>query len=75
MKGLNPCPYCRGEVEIVKLNRKHKSDKPMYRIECLQCRKLVEKGTGFPGEPWIVSKERIDQFEELQKDKYARVFR
>ena len=73
MKGLPLCPYCNGEVEVVKLNKKKPKDKPLYRIECLKCRKLVESGTGFLIESPRVSKERIRIFEEKLREKSYRI--
>lgn len=64
MKGLNPCPYCGGEVEVVRLNRKRMADPPMYRIECRKCHALVARGTGFPDESKAKAKERIQQYED-----------
>ena len=49
---------------MIKLNRKKETDKPMYRIECRQCRKLVPRGIGFPNEPAAKSMERIKLYEE-----------
>ena len=67
MQGLNPCPYCGGEVEIVKLNKKKAKDEPLYRIECLHCRKLVARGIGFPIESREKAEERIRQYDEYMR--------
>ena len=49
MEGIKPCPYCGGEIEMVKLIRDPKKDKnDVYRIECRKCRKLVAHGQWFP---------------------------
>lgn len=65
MKGIRPCPYCGGEVEVVKLA--HKKDEPndVYRIECLSCRALVPRGLGFNGESKKEIKERIKQYNDF----------
>lgn len=65
MEGLNPCPYCKGEVEIIKLCPKPKEKGPVYRIECRKCRALVARGLGYPNESKSASIERIRQYEEL----------
>ena len=67
MKGINPCPYCRGEVEMIKLCPKPKEKPPIYRIECRKCRALVARGTGFPNEPKSLEIERIRQYEAIIK--------
>ena len=67
MKGLNPCPYCGGEVEIVKLNKKKPKEKDLYRIECLKCRALTARGTGFEKESPKLAEERINQYKEIMK--------
>lgn len=68
MLGVKPCPYCGGEIEMVKLvmSEKEKNEKKPqpYRIECRRCRALVARGQGFPVESKSEVKERIDQYNE-----------
>ena len=70
MQGIRPCPYCGGEVEVVKLNRKPGDKTDFYRIECRSCRKLVSRGTRFPYETPDDGEERIHQYEEFVKERY-----
>ena len=68
MKNILPCPYCGGEVEVVKLvKRSTDKDKRFqpYRIECLHCRKLVARGDKFPDESKSDGALRIKQYEEF----------
>lgn len=66
MLGVKSCPYCGGEIEMVKLTineREKEEKKPQpYRIECCSCRALVARGQGFPVESKSEAKERIDQY-------------
>lgn len=71
MKGLRPCPYCGGEVEMVKLKGRKTDKEPIFRIECYRCRKLVARGYGFPNETSKEVKERIEQYEKITEQKYA----
>ena len=71
MRGINPCPYCQGEVEVIKLNKKKPNEKALYRIECLHCRRLVARGTGFEIETSIKAMERIEQYENVMKKLYG----
>lgn len=72
MLGVRPCPYCGGEIEMVKLvmNEKEKKEKKPqpYRIECRSCRALVARGQGFPIESKSEVKERIDQYNKYIED-------
>ena len=63
MLGVKPCPYCDGEVEVVKLNKKHNKDAQLYRIQCQRCHALVAKGTKFECETDEQGAERIRQYE------------
>lgn len=65
MKDILPCPYCGGEVEMVKLPKKPGEKKNLYRIECRMCRKLVTRGLGFPIETPKDAEKRIRQYEEV----------
>ena len=68
MLGLNPCPYCGGEVELVKLNKKKPKDPDLYRVECLHCRALTAKGKGFENERPKLEEQRIDQYKQIMKE-------
>lgn len=73
MKGVKPCPYCGGEVEVVKLiktaeEKKEKKPQP-YRIECRQCRALVARGQKFPIETVFEGKKRIKDYNEYISNK------
>lgn len=71
MQGIRPCPYCGGEVEMVRLNRKKANETPAYRLSCYQCRAVVARGTGFPQETDEEKNERIRQYEEEVAKKYS----
>ena len=71
MQGLKPCPYCGGEVEMVKLNKKKKSDPDFFRIDCRSCHKLVVRGIGFPCETPAEAEELIKQYKKYMKNIYA----
>ena len=68
MLGLNPCPYCGGEVELVKLNKKRLKDPDLYRVECLHCRRLTARGKGFENESPKMAEERIDQYKQIMHE-------
>ena len=68
MRDIKPCPYCGGEVEMVKLNKKRGDKKDYFRVECRSCRKLVVRGIGFPDETPEDAEERIKQYEKVIKD-------
>lgn len=68
MLGVEACPYCGGEVEVIKLAKKEKEKFQPYRIECRLCRALVARGQGFPIESKSQAKKRIDQYEKYIKD-------
>lgn len=74
MTGVRPCPYCGGEVEMVKLVKNAKEiaeNRPQpYRIECRKCRALVARGQGFPIESMIEIRERIKQYNEHIENKF-----
>lgn len=65
MDGVRPCPYCGGEVEVVKLpmyeDDRKKKFQP-YRIQCYSCHALVAKGQRYPIETVAQGKERIKQY-------------
>ena len=77
MQNVRPCPYCGGEVEVVRIQDKityiekmvngekvkeKKADK-QYRIECKKCKKLVAKGTKFECETDAEGAQRIKDYE------------
>ena len=69
MEGIKPCPYCNGAVELVKLNKKKGEKQDKFRVECRKCRKLVERGRGFPCESKEAANERIEQYERIMRYK------
>ena len=68
MKGLRPCPYCGGEVEIVKLNKKKGKPYPLYRLQCHQCKRVAIGNGGFPRESLIEAEERINQYNDIMSN-------
>lgn len=72
MKDIRPCPYCGGEVEVVRLNRKLPKDNPTYRIQCRNCKMLVARGTKFEKETKAEGKERIKQYEAETAKRFAK---
>ena len=65
MLNINPCPYCGGEVEVVRLNRKKETDEPKYRLSCNHCHALVACGLKFEKETDEEGRERIKQYEAV----------
>lgn len=68
MEGVRPCPYCGGEVEVIKLSknadeRQQKKPQP-YRIQCYHCHAVVARGQKFPIESVSEGEERIRQYDE-----------
>lgn len=68
MIGVRPCPYCGGEVEVIKLSRnaderKQKAPQP-FRIQCYKCHATVARGRKYPNESIREGEERIHQYEE-----------
>lgn len=70
MEGVRPCPYCGGEVEVVKLDKKKGEKQNPYRIECRKCRALVVRGYGFPIESSIEQEQRIRDYEDYINRKF-----
>ena len=68
MEGVRPCPYCGGEVEVIKLRKNEdekKQKKPQpYRIQCYRCHAVVARGQKFPIESVSEGEERIRQYDE-----------
>ena len=72
MLGVRPCPYCGGEVEVVKLIPVlHDKTEEVYRIECKRCRRLVARGIKFPDETDAEGAERILQYKNYQAKRFA----
>ena len=67
MKNIRPCPYCGGEVEVIKLVKRKNEIGPVYRIECMKCRKLVARGKKFDIESEDAGKKRIKEYNEVQR--------
>ena len=63
MKNITPCPYCGGEVEVVKLIPKKTEKGDVYRIECRKCRMTVARGRKFEKENEYQGKKRIKEYE------------
>jgi len=66
MRDVLPCPYCGGEVEVVRLRDKveGKLKTKIYRIQCMQCKAVVPFGTKFPDESEEDGEKRIKQYEK-----------
>lgn len=75
MKNVKPCPYCGGEVEVVKLIKtadEKRDHKPQpYRIECRCCKALVARGQGFPIESRTEIEERIKDYNNYIANKFT----
>lgn len=68
MKGVLPCPYCGGEIEMVRLA--DVKGVRTFRIQCMHCHALVAKGQGFPDEPKKDVKKRIEDYDKYIEDYY-----
>ena len=66
MKGIRPCPKCKNEVEVTRMQ--DKDGEKTYRICCKRCGYLVTRGKKFPEETDEQGEERIRQYEEYMKD-------
>lgn len=66
MRDVLPCPYCGGEVEVVRLKDKveGKLKTKIYRIQCMQCKAVVPFGTKFPDESDEDGEKRIQQYDK-----------
>ena len=66
MRDVLPCPYCGGEVEVVRLRDKveGKLRTKIYRIQCMQCKAVVPFGTKFPDESDEDGEKRIQQYDK-----------
>ena len=73
MKNILPCPYCGGEVEVVKLCLRKKETEYKYRIQCMHCKASVARGFKFDKESDTDGKKRIKQYEEELKKYFAPV--
>lgn len=65
MEGLKPCPYCGGEVELVKLNKKPGKPHFNYRIQCHRCKQTAIGNGGFPKETNMDAMERVQQYNDI----------
>lgn len=83
MKDVRPCPYCGGEVEVVRVkdketlvtkgNKKEKVTEKQYRIECKRCKALVAKGTKFPNESKHDGESRIRDYEAVIEKQFNKI--
>ena len=73
MEGIRPCPYCHGEVEVIKLNKLKENDQPVFRIQCRRRKALVVKGRRYPVETVDEGEERIRQYEEIVNRNYSKI--
>lgn len=62
MIGVKPCPYCGGEVEVVKLVKRKGEKQDVFRIQCYRCKALVARGQGFPIETLSDAEDRIRDY-------------
>ena len=75
MENIRPCPYCGGEVEVVRLKDKitdKKIHEKQYRIWCLRCKQSVGRGIKFPDEKDEDGAERIKQYEAVIDAYYSK---
>lgn len=63
MKNITPCPYCGGEVEVVKLCPKKNEKGDIYRLFCMRCKATVGRGKKFEIEKDCAGKKRIKEYE------------
>ena len=73
MQNIRKCPYCGGEVEVVKLNLRPGETEFKYRISCMHCKMTVARGLKFEKETDKEGQERIDQYNENIKKKFERL--
>ena len=71
MKNILPCPYCGGEVEVVKLCKKKNDTEFKYRISCMHCKATVARGYKFDKETDKDGKKRIEQYYKVLENYYA----
>ena len=64
MKNILPCPYCGGEVEVVKLPLKKTETEYKYRLSCFRCKMAVARGVKFEKETLADGLKRIKQYEQ-----------
>ena len=74
MKNVRPCPYCGGEVEVVRMADRPKTKEKTYRIECRHCHALVARGYGFPIETISEAEERIRDYERVIAEQLAPIY-
>ena len=71
MIGVKGCPYCGGEVEVVKLIPKKTEKGDVYRISCLKCKMTVARGVKFEKETAAEGKQRIADYNKFIEKKFA----
>lgn len=75
MKGVRPCPYCGGEVEVIKLEmypeEKKAKAKQLYRIQCYVCHATVARGRKFPIESSYYGEKRIQEYDNYIREMYG----
>lgn len=67
MENVRPCPYCGGEVEVIKLRKNQddvKKNFQPYRIQCYHCHATVARGRKYPIESDREGEERIQQYQD-----------
>ena len=69
MKDIKPCPYCGGEVEVVRLTDDKATKTRRYRISCMSCKRTVGRGVKFENESDADGKERIKMYEAVLNKK------
>lgn len=68
MIGVKGCPYCGGEVEVIRLNKKKTDEFQPYRVECKKCHRVAARSEGgFPIESSLDMKERIQDYERYME--------
>lgn len=70
MLNILPCPYCGGEVEVVRLANKGRNKQ--YRIQCMKCHALTAKGTKFEKESVSDGNLRILQYEQVLEKQFRK---
>lgn len=70
MEGVRPCPYCKGEVEVIRMPDLDKQK--TYRISCKRCGALVVRGQGFPIETLSDAEDRINDYERFMEKQFSR---
>ena len=87
MQNVRPCPYCGGEVEVVRIpdkvtvrwhkdpetgkSKKTETSEKQYRISCYSCHALVAQGLKFEIESDEDGRKRIEDYEKEQARQFA----